>query len=108
MVSAAPSSALYTALFLPTTPVAAYQYQSPTANALYTYPASSLRQFFAGLYTGLAKALPEGGGWHGWQEIVSDGSFGVLPLNGREMQDAIDQVLSAFPEGRRADHRHPA
>ena len=104
VVSAAPSSALYTALFLPTTPVAAYQYQSPTANALYTYPASSLRQFFAGLYTGLAKALPEGGGWHGWQEIVSDGSFGVLPLNGREMQDAIDQVLSAFPKGRRADH----
>ena len=99
VVSAAPSSALYTALFLPTTPVDAYQYQSPTANALYTYPASSLRQFFAGLYTGLAKALPEGGGWHGWQEIVSDDSFGVLPLNGREMQDAIDQVLSAFPKG---------
>ena len=71
-MSAAPSSAAYTALFLPSTPVAAYQYQSPTANALYTYPASTLRQFFAGLYTGLAKALPEGGGWHGWQEIVSE------------------------------------
>ena len=25
--------------------------------------------------------------------------FGVLPLNGREMQDAIDQVLAAFPKG---------
>ena len=99
VVSAAPSSPLYRALFLPTTPVAPYQYQSPTASALYTYPASTVRQFFAGLYTGLAKALPEGGGWHSWQEIVSDDSFGLLPLNGREMQDAIDQVLSAFPRG---------
>jgi hypothetical protein len=99
VVSAAPSSPLYRALFLPTTPVDPYQYQSPTASALYTYPASTVRQFFAGLYTGLAKALPEGGGWPGWQEIVSDNSFGVLPLNGREMQDAIDQVLSAFPRG---------
>ncbi len=97
VVSAAPSSPLYKALFLPTTPVAPYQYQSPTANALYTYPASAVRQFFAGLYTGLAKALPEGGGWHSWQQIVSDDSFGLLPVNGREMQDAIDEVLSAFP-----------
>jgi len=99
VVSAAPSSPLYKALFLPTTPVAPYQYQSPTASALYTYPASTVRQFFAGLYTGLARALPEGGGWHGWQEIVSEGSFGLLPLNGREMQEAIDRVLSAFPRG---------
>lgn len=99
VVSAAPSSPLYTALFLPTTPVAPYEYQSPTASALYTYPAATVRQFFAGLYTGLANSLPKGGGWHGWQDIVSDDSFGVLPLNGREMQDAIDQVLSAFPAG---------
>jgi hypothetical protein len=99
VVSAAPSSSLYKALFLPTTPVAAYEYQSPTASALYTYPAATVRQFFAGLYTGLAKALPKGGGWPGWQEIISDDSFGVLPLNGREMQAAVDEVLSAFPTG---------
>ncbi len=99
VVSAAPSSVLYKALFLPTTPVSSYEYQSPTASALYTYPAATLRQFFAGLYTGLAKALPKGGGWPGWQEIISDDSFGVLPLNGREMEAAIDEVLSAFPKG---------
>ena len=98
VVSAPPSSSAYKALFLPSTPVDSYQYQSPTGSSLYTYPASSVRRFFAGLYTSLAHSLPEGGGWHGWQEIISDNGFGQLPLNGREMQGAVEEVLALFPK----------
>lgn len=99
VVSAPPSSSLYQALFLPTTPVDYYQYESPTASPLYTYPASSVRALFSHLYTDLAARLPEGDGWHTWQDIVNDASFGQLPLNGRGMQSAIDEVMSLFPKG---------
>jgi hypothetical protein len=99
VVSSAPSSALYQSLFLPTTQVDPYQYQSPTASPLYTYPASVIRAYFAGLYSRLAHNLPEGGGWHNWQQIVSEEGFGQLPLNGDEMQAAIREVRDTFPKG---------
>ncbi len=63
VVSAAPSSPLYTALFLPTTPVAAYQYQSPTASALYTYPAVDACASSSPAFTpGWLRRSPKAGG----------------------------------------------
>jgi hypothetical protein len=99
VVSAAPSSSLYQSLFLATTPVDSYQYQSPTGNRIYSYPAGRLRAFFSGLYTNLATTLPEGDGWHNWQQIVSEEGFGQLPLNSRAMLDATDELEGSFPSG---------
>lgn len=89
VVSAAPSLALYQALFPSTTPVTSYEYQSPSKSALYTYPASNLAAFFTGLYTKLAATLPEGNGWHSYQELASDVAFGQLPFTSERLQAAI-------------------
>lgn len=98
VTSPPPSSSLYKALFLPTTPVGPYQYQSPTGARIYSYPASRVRAFFAGLYTSMATSLPEGDGWHKWQQIVSEKGFGQLPLYSRSLLDALEEIEARFPE----------
>jgi hypothetical protein len=92
VVSAAPSLSLYQALFLPTTPVTSYEYESPSKSAVYTYPASTLAAFFASLYAKLAATLPEGNGWHTYQDLASDVAFGQLPFTSERLQAAIAEL----------------
>jgi hypothetical protein len=97
VVSAAPSSALYTALFRPSTPVDTFIYSSPTAKPLISYPSAFMHQFFAGLYGQLATSLPAGGGLHSVDDLFRGSALGQLPPSGRELGDLVDNALGLLP-----------
>ena len=98
VVSAAPSSPLYRALFTKAIPVNPYQYQSPSARPLYSYPASYLHGLFAAMYSTLAATLPKDGGWHSYQQLTGQTAFGMFPANGREMSDLVDELRQAYSD----------
>ncbi len=103
IVSAAPSSSLWKALFPPSTPVDPYEYTSPTASPLYSYPAGYVRHFFQSTYTALTSAKPVGG-WPSVQELLGNdvaagGAFSALPPNSRALLDEIESVKAMFPKG---------
>jgi hypothetical protein len=99
VVSAAPSTALYRALFSSALPVSPYLYQSPSARPLYSYPASYLHGLFNAMYSHLAATVPEDGSWHSYHELVGPGAFGMFPAVQREFDDLLDEVRSSYPEG---------
>ena len=98
IVSAPPSPSLWHVLFPSSTTVDPYEYQSPTSSPLYSYPAGFVRHFFQSTYAALANTAPVGN-WPGFQLLTSEGSFGALPLDGRELYDRIESVKAMFPKG---------
>jgi len=98
IVSAAPSLSLWKSLFSPSTPVDPYEYSSPTASPLYSYPAGFVRHFFQSTYTALMNTEPVGG-WPSFQEVTSDAGLGQLPLNGRLLEYEIRNLKAMFPKG---------
>ena len=103
IVSAAPSLSLWKALFPPSTPVDPYEYTSPTASPLYSYPAGYVRHFFQSTYTALTSAKPVGG-WPSVQQLLGNdvaagGAFSALPPNSRALLDEIESVKAMFPKG---------
>ena len=98
IASAAPSLPLWKSLFPASTPVDPYEYTSPTASPLYSYPAGFVRRFFQSTYTALMNTSPVGG-WPSFQEVTSDAGLGQLPLNGRLLEDEIGSVKAMFPKG---------
>ncbi len=99
VVSAAPSQALYKALFHATTPVDTYEYASPSANSMVSYPASFMHNFHLGTYQGLAHNIPEDGGLHSVTHLLHDSPLSQLPQNSRELNDIMQGVLDTLPEG---------
>jgi hypothetical protein len=99
VVSAAPSTPLYRALFSAAIPVDPFEYQSPSERPLYSYPASYLHGLFNALYTHLAATVPKDGGWHSYHELVGPAAFGQFPVGQREFDDLLDEVRDSFPEG---------
>jgi len=97
IVSAAPSLTLWEALFASSTPVDPYEYSSPTASPLYSYPAGFVGQFFQKTYAALANTEPVGG-WPPFQLLTSEIGLGVLPLDDRELYDEIEAVKAKFPK----------
>jgi hypothetical protein len=98
IVSAPPSSSLWHALFPASTTVEPYEYSSPTASPLYSYPAGFVRHFFQSTYAALANTAPVGN-WPSFQLLTSEGGFGALPLDSRELYDRIETVKAMFPKG---------
>ena len=98
IVSAPPSSSLWHVLFPSSTTVDPYEYQSPTSSPLFSYPAGFVRHFFQSTYAALANTAPVGN-WPGFQLLTSEGSFGALPLDSRELYDRIESVKAMFPKG---------
>jgi hypothetical protein len=98
IVSAPPSPSLWHVLFPSSTTVDPYEYQSPTSSPLYSYPAGFVRHFFQSTYAALANTAPVGN-WPGFQLLTSEGSFGALPLDSRELYDRIESVKAMFPKG---------
>lgn len=99
VVSAAPSSALYQALFHPTTPVDTYQYASPSGNSMVSYPASFMHNFHMDTYRGLAHGIPEDGGLHSVIDLLHNSPLSQLPQNSRDLNDIMQGVLDTLPEG---------
>ena len=98
VVSAAPSSTLYKALFHPTTTVDTYEYDSQTSSQMISYPASFMHGFHTGLYHQLASAIPEDGGLHEVNVLLDKSPLSQMPQNSRELNDLVNQVFGALPE----------
>jgi hypothetical protein len=98
VVSPAPSSSLYQALFHTTTPVNSYQYLSRRGVRVVSPPASYLQGVFQDLYTRLAVDLPKDGSWPPAADLGNDNYFGIFPNNFREWDDLLQEVADSFPD----------
>ena len=98
VVSAAPSSALYKALFHPTTPVDTYVYDTQTNSQMIAYPASFMHGFHTDLYHHLASNVPADGGLHEAHFLLGKSPLSQMPKNSRELNDLTQQVLDTLPE----------
>jgi hypothetical protein len=99
VVSTAPSSPLYQALFQPVTPVTPYVYSSRRALNIVSAPASYLQGVFRGIYSRLAAALPKDGGWHTADQLASAEYFGLFPTDTALFNGVLESVKKSFPTG---------
>jgi hypothetical protein len=94
VVSAKPSSTLYTAMFHPLTPVNGHAYKSPTGSDLYTNSVATMRDHFSQLYTRLAGEVSPDGSFPTWDTL--EGRFSAFPPDDDRLNALIGNLKQYF------------
>lgn len=97
VVSGAPSTSLWSALFGPSTLVNPFTYPNLTGDRLFSYPAAYVRQFFRDTYSNLAATTPTD--WPDGLTQLLRGAYVGIPTNDDAEQAAVSQLLGSFPSG---------
>ena len=85
---------LWQALFNASTLVNSFNYQSPSGDSLYSYPASYVRQDVVGIHTQVASQSPTG--WPDGASLLA-GALSSLPQTDTQEQSAMATLLSDLP-----------